>query len=725
MKSNRIIAFLLVLFMVASLYPLSVFAESDIYQLTVDGTVTVDGSTDQTVNVYFQSIATQKTYSLEAVWSKNETDGTNHLTLTGLTAPSGVTPMENNVSTGKVYWTDTSFSAPVITEAGGTVWTATYVVDANTPSGTYTVSLTGKATDSNYNTIDFGELTATITVTNTAGSDDDEGNSGSEITTAPYTVELKTDDTEVKVGDEITVDILVGGTTGEFASSELELTYEGLTYDSANSTTNGADITAAGGTIKIIDHGETTTWTEGTVTAYTLKFTVNAIDGATGIAKVTLNSAALSTAANAKENDLTPATITVAEKNFAVTPADLSVEMPEGFTSDAIGNKVEYDGTITIEATNKNYIYKLTATGGTIIDNQDGTWTITNVTEDVTVTFVENPVPKTYTITFNNLSHLKQVNGATPENSVVNFTYNPDATFSFVLKDNVPASTTSGMTYAVESISYAVGGNVTFAPPTTETDRTYTISGADITGNIVITTSAETVDPDQFTVKLPTGYDNELTADKTVVDNGDPVVLTLTPEAGYKYTIKYTMGNNAEVTLAAGANAGATYTISNITANVTITVTKEFDETSVEVTVDKYLELDGSDIYLVTVVGNQKYSYDGAAMFYSAKYNNAQGAYVYLVKANANATLTAEAVRGKIALTTDIAIVIDYTGDVNNTEKVDANDAQLVWNIYSDKLYSNFDALPMETFLRADVDGNGAVNMDDAAEIVRIIKTQN
>lgn len=736
MKTKRLFAIILTFTLLLGVLVLpstAVEISQDSFELKAMSAVSVDGEADATVNVVFSANEGMTVIATEGKFSTEDKSGNSYITLTDYISPvtlSGTNYFD--IDSGNVVYADANLEGYAV-DAGGNVMTAVYTVDKKTPTGNYEVEFTViNVQEYEFNQVESVTYAATISVINTADGDDDEGNSGSETTTDPYTVGLKTEDSEVKVGDEITVDVLVGGTTGEFASSELKLNYEGLTFVSGSSKAlekdSAATITGENGIVKIVDYGKSYEWeANGSVVAYTLTFKVADLgEKASGTASVTIaeNGAAFSTAENAATQDLSAATVTVAAKEFAVTPADLSVEMPEGFTSDAIDNKVEYDGTIIIEATNKNYIYTLTATGGTIIDNQDGTWTITNVTEDVTVTFVGEPVPKTYTITFNDLSHLKQVNGATPENSVVNFTYNPDATFSFVLKDNVPASTTSGMTYAVESISYAVGGNVTFAPPTTETDRTYTISGAGITGNIVITTSAQTVDPNQFTVTLPVGYDNELKANTTVVKNGDSVDLTLTPEAGYKYTVKYTM-DGVEQTIWTNATTNETVTIENITANVTITVTKEFDETSIDVTVDKYLELDGSNIYLVTVVGNQKYSYDGAAMFYSAKYNNEQGAYVYLVKANANETLTAEAVLENIALTTDTAIVIDYTGDVNKTKKVDANDAQLVWNIYNDKLYSDFKELSMENFLRADVDGDGAVDMDDAAAIVTIIKTQN
>ena len=530
----------------------------------------------------------------------------------------------------------------------------------------------------------------------------------------PYTADLQTSYENVKVGDEITVDVLVGGTTGEFASSELELTYTGLTFDADNSTANGADITAENGTIKIIDHGETTTWTEGTVTAYTLKFTVDAITGEEGTATVTLDSAALSTAANAKENDLTPATITVAEKTFAVAPADLTVTLPAGITGNTT---VEYDGTITIEATDKNYEYELLVSGNyTIIDNGDGTWTIKNVTEDIAIS-INKKQGKEHTITFSDLAHIKD-----QENATIAVRYGND--FSFTLKDTeYPTVGQDGIQYILDSIKYT-GSDVDVTR--TNNGTTYTIPGSAITGDITITTSAAPLSAEVFTVKV-TEDSTDLSA-PTTANKGQTITLTLTPEAGYKYTVTYTMGNNAAVTIENWVDQDggkATAEIANVNGNIKITVDKEVDKGEINVEVKEYLDLDDETMYLITAAGaladDKVYTYDGNDMFYSEEYS----AYVWLVITDANETLTEDTALTNISIAQGSATSIDYTGDVNNTEKVDANDAQLVWNIYNDKLYSNFNALSMEKFLRADVDGDGAVGMNDASEIVRIIKTQN
>lgn len=56
--------------------------------------------------------------------------------------------------------------------------------------------------------------------------------------------------------------------------------------------------------------------------------------------------------------------------------------------------------------------------------------------------------------------------------------------------------------------------------------------------------------------------------------------------------------------------------------------------------------------------------------------------------------------------------------DVNKSEKVDANDAQLTYNMYN-AMYSAFsDEVTIEKFLRADVTGDRTVNVQDARMII-------
>lgn len=110
-------------------------------------------------------------------------------------------------------------------------------------------------------------------------------------------------------------------------------------------------------------------------------------------------------------------------------------------------------------------------------------------------------------------------------------------------------------------------------------------------------------------------------------------------------------------------------------------------------------------------------TYDGMAMFWSEKYN----AYCYLVIAQ---TLQDSEAKGKIGISEGTATTVNYGMDVNMTGKVDASDAQLVYNMYNVD-YSEFtNDMTMEKFLRADVNGDKEVNVTDAAAIISyLLKT--
>ena len=81
--------------------------------------------------------------------------------------------------------------------------------------------------------------------------------------------------------------------------------------------------------------------------------------------------------------------------------------------------------------------------------------------------------------------------------------------------------------------------------------------------------------------------------------------------------------------------------------------------------------------------------------------------------------LTAEA-KTVIAAVDGTKAEIVYNGDVNQTTRVDINDAQLVWNMYNAQ-YSNFDTVNIRKFLEADMTADGKLDTADAAAIIALI----
>ena len=114
-------------------------------------------------------------------------------------------------------------------------------------------------------------------------------------------------------------------------------------------------------------------------------------------------------------------------------------------------------------------------------------------------------------------------------------------------------------------------------------------------------------------------------------------------------------------------------------------------------------------------------AYGNNAMFQNA--DRYDGAYAYLVisdKSLAEVKAEAEA-DGKITEVEGSAETFNVNGDVNGTELVDINDAQLVYNIYNTK-YDSFDTTTMKMFLAADMNDSRTVTVEDAAAVVAKIQ---
>ena len=152
---KKLISLLLGLALLSGLWAMSAFAAAgDTYALT-DASVTVNGTADKTVTVCLVANRAGTVYGLQGLWITAAGEGM--LTLS-----------ENSAVSGNVLWLDSGFSNGIAVAAGGTIWTAAYTVDKDTPSGEYTVSLdvTSIIKDSNKGDKGIGTLTATVTVTN-------------------------------------------------------------------------------------------------------------------------------------------------------------------------------------------------------------------------------------------------------------------------------------------------------------------------------------------------------------------------------------------------------------------------------------------------------------------------------------------------------------------------------------------------------------------------------
>ena len=163
----------------------------------------------------------------------------------------------------------------------------------------------------------------------------------------------------------------------------------------------------------------------------------------------------------------------------------------------------------------------------------------------------EEPDVTTYTIT-NNLSNVTNSNSDTT--ALENSSYS--------------ASLTANDGYGLESINITMGG--TDITSSVYTDGVITISA--VTGNIVITATASVVSDDKATYTVTNNLTNATNSNSAInIKEGETYSATITPSSGYDLnSISVTMGENDITT---EAISGSVITISNVTANIVITVT--------------------------------------------------------------------------------------------------------------------------------------------------------
>lgn len=682
MKTRKALAFILALVMLSSLFVGTAAAAPVVGDYTLTGgDVTVDGTADKTVDVLFTSVNGGNYYAFQADWAKKETDGTSYLTLSALTAGGTASPMENDPNTGKTYWTDGTFSAPITVTAGQPVWKATYTVAKDTPTGTYTVSVDVQAiVDTSYDGAVLGTYTATINVTNNGGTDP---NPPEPVIPEGYSV-AASGDTSISVGEDTTVALNVTHKDGNaYNAYYFEVSYDTsvLTYKSAD--VQDVVVDEAAGTLKIAGYGANKD--SGTAAA-TLTFTGKAV----GAGKVTITKANVDAKANANAQDAPAANIDETTATATITVGGYSVTLPEGFSGAASAAAgTDY----TFKANGDDYgCYDVTATMGgettTVTNNGDGSFTIKNVTGEIVVT----ATPKTYTVTVTGTGA-----GDVSENAAT-ATYKTDYTFKLTKAD--------GYNYTV---TVTAGGNTVTATATTE--GVYTISGADIKGELTITVEKTAIVIPTTTITITGDTDDVQGGLILTAKNGEDTTFKISRKEGYTYTVKagdteLTVGADGTVTIPGGLLTGAP---------LTVTVTKTaVNPYSVEVY--EYVKLDGQSIWLVVAKSDSVLAYGADTMFTSEKY----GGYCWLVISAENAdTVKTEAIAAVKAGSGTAAAVV-YTGDVNATGKVDVNDAQLVYNIYNTE-YASFDALSRAKFLAADVNGDHTVTVLDAAAVVNTV----
>lgn len=561
-----------------------------------------------------------------------------------------------------------------------TIAVMTFKVPAGTPAGSYNLGVTSLELTQNYGSIIWeNSAYASTVLTITEGAAPTDG----------YTAGLSALTNAVSVEDSLTVNVNVSHSADStFAAGEVIVAYDSnlLTFNEASSTLGTATVKVDSGVLTLEDYGADKNLGNG---VYMLAFDAIA-DGETAI---TLTSAAFVNKENAVRSDLVAATLSSASVNLIIHKQTYSITLPDIFNGpDTVVDGEDYTFSVA-DGHNYNYTSVNATVDGVsvdVIDNGNGTYTVKNVTGELVISGTR--VEKSYSVTFAGNAAAEITDGADTA------TYNTDYTFT------MPSA--NGWAYSLDGITIAGTVYTGYSVD----NSVYTIPGSAITGEIVITVSKNAT---EASVVVQGSGAGAAAGYETKANIGASYTLTITPEAGYVYTVTATMGGNPAAVTDNGNN---TYTIAKVTDNIIFTVERIVIVDGVSVT--EYLSLDGTVMWLVknktTLTDAKVPTYDGEKMYWSEKYD----AYCYLVIAQ---TLNLDDATSKIDITDGTAVSIDYSMDINATGKVDASDAQLTYNMYN-AAYSEFTSdVTMEKFFRADVNADGTINVQDATAIISSI----
>lgn len=517
---------------------------------------------------------------------------------------------------------------------------------------------------------------------------------------AAYSVSAAAVNPSITVSEDTQVALTIhNDVTDKYNAYYLEVAYNAdiLTYKSV--TPADASVTDKNGTLKIAGYGaDKTCGTDNIVLTFTGK--------ATGQADVTVKSAKVDALSNAAEKDAPAAAIDTATVTVAV--GSYQVTLPDAFTGAGTAAPGS-DYTFTAKDPSLTYDFTGSTMGDkevTVEKNSDGSYTVKNVTGTLVikaaaqVTIVEegngwnNDVIRSWTGS--------TVNAGTDLNLTITpqdgRTYTVTVNGETITGQNrqgmwvytIPGDKVTGAELKI-NVSYTEAGSITIIE-TGDAWSDVTVRGTWPAGGGAIDKSL--VD-NQFTLKL------RLASDKSV----DDYVVTINGEVK---TLKRK-----------GPTCSTSFKPSEVAVDGKITIDVSYKKVTpaYTVSVTEYVKLNNQSIFLVTASGDvadgQVLAYGENQMYWSGKYN----AYAWLVISDKGLDAVKTAAEAAITAVDGTKATIAYNGDVNLTSSVDINDAQLVWNMYNAK-YEDFTSVNIRKFLEADMNGDKALNVDDAAAIV-------
>ena len=508
-----------------------------------------------------------------------------------------------------------------------------------------------------------------------------------------YTVSMGADK-QVASGQIVEIPVTIGNNDGKNAYNAYDMTFSFdptiLTLNMEATSIEGYRVIPGSGTVRIVRYGKAAELGD----ALTLNFTA----AGQGQSAVKVTAAYVDTNTNAIELDA-PAAI-VLNGTTTITVNGYTVTLPDDFTrTDATGSVIAAGGTLTFKPADPNYDYTVTVTVGngeatTVSPDEGGIYTVPNVNGNVVVTSTKTP--KTFTV-----AQGDDTTGAATA------TYQTDYTFMLTPADGY-----------VYKMAVTIGGKAYTGFKAQVNDdgaTTYTIPGADVTGNIVINSNKQVKPLETYKVTFAGTGAGDATGKSTVQEKAN-YTFTVAKQKNFEYTITATMGGK-NVAITEGADN--TYTIANVTGDLVITIEKKSTLT-MEVAVSEYVQMDNKTVFLVTVTGTPEegkaFAYGDNVMYKTTAYG--ENVYSWLVIVDKNEAFTVATAEANITQASATAEEVKQSYDVNETGVVDINDAQLTYDIYSGK-YTDFEKVSVRKFLRADVNFDKAVNSTDAVAVVK------
>lgn len=508
-----------------------------------------------------------------------------------------------------------------------------------------------------------------------------------------YTVSLGADK-QVASGQIVEIPVAIGNNDGKTTYNAYDMTFSFdpaiLTLNMEATSTEGYRVIPGSGTVRIVRYGKAAELGD----ALTLSF----VAAGQGKSDVKVTEACVDTNANAIEFDAPAAAIL--DDTAVITVSGYTVSLPDGFTrTDAEGSVIAAGGTLTFKPVDPNYDYTVTVTVGggeatTVSPDEDGIYTVPNVNGNVAVTSTKTA--KSFNVTLG-----ADTTGAATATYQTDYTFNLTPADGYVYK---MAVTIGDKAYTGFTAKVNDDGTTT-----------YTIPGADVTGNIVINSNKQVKPLETYKVTFAGTGAGDATGESTVQEKAN-YTFTVAKQKNFEYTITATMGGK-DVTITEGADN--TYTIANVTGDLVITIEKKSTLT-MEVAVSEYVQMDNKTVFLVTVTGTPEegkaFAYGDNVMYKTTAYG--ENVYSWLVIVDKNEAFTVATAEANITQASATAEEVKQSYDVNETGVVDINDAQLTYDIYSGK-YTDFEKVSVRKFLRADVNFDKAVNSTDAVAVVK------